>query len=96
MNVITKSILDESYPDTKTICDTLDLIHIMAYDFHGGWEDVIGHHSPFISDGRHPSDPDNKLTVKVGYHGQPSSDKNSSNKLDGPLKPGKGFDGLLD
>lgn len=40
----------------------------MTYDFHGGWEDVIGHHSPFTSDGRHPNDPDNKLTVKDGSH----------------------------
>lgn len=66
--IIMKPISDESYPDTKTICDTLDLIHLMTYDFHGGWEDVIGHHSPFTSDGRHPNDPDNLLTVKVGYH----------------------------
>ena len=42
----------------------------MTYDFHGGWEDVIGHHSPFTSDGRHPNDPDNQLTVKVGFHEQ--------------------------
>ena len=57
--------LDESYPDTKTICDTLDLIHLMTYDFHGGWEDVIGHHAAYTSDGRHPNDPDSLLTVKA-------------------------------
>ena len=34
-----------SYPKTKEICDILDYIHLMTYDFHGGWENVMGHHS---------------------------------------------------
>ena len=37
----------------------------MTYDFHGGWEDVIGHHAAMTSDGRHPSDPNNQLTIKA-------------------------------
>jgi len=36
----------------------------MTYDFHGGWETVIGHHSPWTSDGTHPGDKHNQLTVK--------------------------------
>ena len=57
-------ILD-SYPETREICETLDMIHLMTYDFHGGWEDVIGHHSAWTSDGKHPQDPENDLTVKA-------------------------------
>ena len=49
----------------KEICDTLDLIHLMTYDFHGGWEDVIDHHAAFVSDGKNRYDPDSVLTVKV-------------------------------
>ena len=56
-------ILD-SYPQTAEICETLDMIHLMTYDFHGGWESVIDHHSGWTSDGKNPNDPDNQLTVK--------------------------------
>ena len=56
--------VEDSYTQTKEICDTLDLIHLMSYDFHGGWEKYIGHHSPWTSDGTHPNDKDNHLTVK--------------------------------
>ena len=55
----------ESYPEVKRICDALDLTHLMTYDFHGGWEDVMGHHAAFDSDGRHPNDPNSELTVKA-------------------------------
>jgi len=51
--------VDESYPEVERICNALDMVHLMTYDFHGGWENVIGHHSPFTSDGKHPSDPRN-------------------------------------
>lgn len=37
----------------------------MTYDFHGDWESVIGHHSPWVSDGKHPQDPNNQLTVET-------------------------------
>ena len=53
-----------SYPQVKEICETLDLIHLMTYDLHGGWESTIGHHAPYTSDGKHPNDPHNHLTVK--------------------------------
>lgn len=58
------SRVDESYPDTARMCAALDMVHLMTYDFHGGWEDVIGHHSPFTSDGNHPNDSENNWNVK--------------------------------
>ena len=36
----------------------------MTYDLHGGWDDVMDHHAGFTSDGRHPNDPNNQLTIK--------------------------------
>jgi chitinase len=58
------SRVDESYPETERICNALDMVNLMTYDFHGGWENVIGHHSPFTSDGNHPNDPTNTWNVK--------------------------------
>lgn len=58
------SRVDTSYPDTARICEALDMVHLMTYDMHGGWESVIGHHSPFTSDGNHPNDLDNNWNVK--------------------------------
>lgn len=57
--------LNDSYPRTKDICDILDYVHLMTYDFHGGWEEVMGHHSPWTSDGTHSEDIKNELTVKT-------------------------------
>ena len=59
------SRVDESYPETERICNSLDMVNLMTYDFHGGWENVIGHHSPFTSDGNHPNDPTNTWNVKT-------------------------------
>ena len=53
----------ESYPQTSTICETLDLVYLMTYDYHGSWEKVMGHHAPFQS-ANHPDDPDNDWNVK--------------------------------
>ena len=54
---------EASYPETERICNALDMIHLMTYDFHGGWETTIGHHSPWITDGNHPNDPNSRLTT---------------------------------
>ena len=35
--------------DIPAISQSLDLIHLMAYDLHGGWETQIGHHSQFTA-----------------------------------------------
>jgi len=58
------SRVDESYPSTGRICDALDMVHLMTYDFHGGWESVMGHHSAFITDGNHPDDEHATWTVR--------------------------------
>jgi len=37
----------ESAYEIEQICQTLDLVHLMAYDFHGGsWEAFTGHNAP--------------------------------------------------
>ena len=56
---------ESSYTDTARICAALDYVHLMTYDMHGGWESVIGHHSPWVTDGTHPNDPNQVMTVKA-------------------------------
>ena len=57
--------LAAAYPQTARICNALNYVHLMTYDFHGGWESVIGHNSPWTSDGSHPNDPASSFTVKA-------------------------------
>ena len=59
-----KHLYLESYPATQRICEALDLIHIMTYDFHGGWEKTIDHHSPFVTDGKNSENSDPNWAVK--------------------------------
>ena len=40
------------------------MIHIMTYDFHGGWEKVMDHHAAFITDGTHPLNSDLTWAVR--------------------------------
>ena len=40
-----KLIIDEGY-DVKTLAKNLDFINLMAYDYHGSWENFASHHSP--------------------------------------------------
>ncbi|KAF2360545.1 Glycoside hydrolase family 18 catalytic domain [Trinorchestia longiramus] len=37
-------ILETAY-DFESLCENLDFINLMAYDFHGPWEDFTGHHT---------------------------------------------------
>jgi len=37
----------EAY-DVPAISEVLDLLHIMDYDYHGGWEEFTGHNSPLF------------------------------------------------
>merc|ERR1712136_613729 len=35
--------------EVKEICEILDLVHLMAYDFHGGsWEEFTAHNAPLM------------------------------------------------
>lgn len=43
-----KTTIDTAY-DVPAMSRILDHIHIMAYDFHGAWEDFTGHNSPLYS-----------------------------------------------
>ena len=43
-----KSTVDSAY-DIPRISASLDYIHLMAYDLHGGWETKIGHHRPGLN-----------------------------------------------
>ncbi|CAL8099108.1 unnamed protein product [Orchesella dallaii] len=36
----------ETAYDIPAVSELLDFINVMAYDFHGAWEDFTGHHSP--------------------------------------------------
>jgi len=42
--------------EVPEISDVLDLLNIMDYDYHGGWEDFTGHNTPLY--GRHEEDAD--------------------------------------
>ena len=35
--------------DIPAISQSLDFVHVMTYDLHGGWESKIGHHSQFTA-----------------------------------------------
>merc|ERR1711973_432802 len=40
-----KSLIDPGYPDGKAITDTVDLMMVMSYCFHGSWEVMTNHQS---------------------------------------------------
>lgn len=50
-----KHFMDKAY-DVPQVSRYLDLIHVMAYDFHGGWEKKTGHHAPLYSRPEEPAD----------------------------------------
>ncbi|XP_064474372.1 chitotriosidase-1-like [Ornithodoros turicata] len=50
-----KHFMDPAY-DIPQVSKYLDLIHVMAYDFHGGWETITGHHAPMFSRPEEPLD----------------------------------------
>jgi chitinase len=40
-----KKTMDSAY-DIKKLNELLDIINVMTYDYHGGWEDKLGHNAP--------------------------------------------------
>nr|KAI8754759.1 chitotriosidase-1-like [Biomphalaria glabrata] len=43
-----KENIDASY-EVREIAESLDMVNLMSYDFHGSWESVTGHNSPLYS-----------------------------------------------
>ncbi|KAK0046289.1 chitotriosidase-1, partial [Biomphalaria pfeifferi] len=43
-----KENIDVGY-EVREIAESLDMINLMSYDFHGSWESVTGHNSPLYS-----------------------------------------------
>ncbi|KAF0295370.1 Chitotriosidase-1 [Amphibalanus amphitrite] len=43
----TRERIDEGF-DVPAIASEIDMIHVMAYDFHGSWESTADHHSPLL------------------------------------------------
>ncbi|XP_022662425.1 chitinase-3-like protein 1 [Varroa destructor] len=58
-----KHFIDPAY-DIPGISKYLDLINIMAYDFHGGWETKAGHHAPMFS---RPEEPADERILNLNY-----------------------------
>ena len=40
---VSKSVIDEGY-DVPELAASLDAIHLMSYDMHGSWENLVDHH----------------------------------------------------
>ncbi|ESO85841.1 hypothetical protein LOTGIDRAFT_167821 [Lottia gigantea] len=55
-----QTIVDRGY-EVAAIGKSLDMINLMAYDFHGGWDDVTGHNAPLFA---YRGDPTPTLTVE--------------------------------
>ncbi|XP_069179704.1 chitotriosidase-1 [Procambarus clarkii] len=47
-----RSTIDTGY-DVPKVAQLLDLINLMTYDFHGSWEDRVGHHAPLYAEPGH-------------------------------------------
>jgi len=44
-----KSTIDNGY-DVAEVCRHLDAVHLMCYDMHGSWEQVVDHHAKLYGD----------------------------------------------
>ncbi|XP_054159586.1 acidic mammalian chitinase-like [Oppia nitens] len=58
-----KLFIDPAY-DIPMVSQYLDLINVMCYDYHGGWEDKTGHNAPLY--GR-PDEPAGDQILNVNY-----------------------------
>ena len=44
-----KQKIDAAYGDVPLMNELLDWGNVMTYDYHGGWEDILGHNAPLYS-----------------------------------------------
>ena len=55
-----RSFIEAAY-DIPQVARYLDLINLMAYDYHGGWETKTGHNAPLFASARHDVSPEERL-----------------------------------
>ncbi|KAK2718199.1 chitinase-3-like protein 1 [Artemia franciscana] len=58
-----EQVIDEAY-DIPIVAELLDYINLMAYDYHGAWEQFTGHNAPLYP---HPLDDGNVTNFNVNY-----------------------------
>ncbi|CAL1270702.1 unnamed protein product [Larinioides sclopetarius] len=58
-----QNTIDQAY-DILALGKYLDLINLMAYDFHGGWDKVTGHNSPLYD---RPEEEGSEKTLNIDY-----------------------------
>ncbi|OQV12729.1 Acidic mammalian chitinase [Hypsibius exemplaris] len=58
------ALIDDKGYDIPAINPLVDLVNIMAYDFHGHWEKVTGHNAPLY---KRPSEKDYQAKMNVVY-----------------------------
>ncbi|CAL4063254.1 unnamed protein product [Meganyctiphanes norvegica] len=58
------STINSGY-DVPAMSEHLDLIHVMAYDFHGTWSVLTHHNAPLY---KYPTDPNDQLTTDFAIH----------------------------
>jgi chitinase len=60
-----KKTMDTAYNNVPKLNELLDIINVMSYDYHGGWEKNLGHNAPFIN---RPDETDElSLVFNVNY-----------------------------
>lgn len=58
-----KAFADPAY-DIPKISQYLDIINVMAYDYHGGWESKTGHNAPLYA---RPDESANERQLNVNF-----------------------------
>jgi chitinase len=87
-----KVTIDEAY-DIKALIDNLDIINVMAYDYHGAWHQYVHHNAPIK---QHPKDVGHEINeffnVNFTIHYWVDLAKENSHKLTmGMPLYGRGF-----
>ncbi|RZB39534.1 Glyco hydro 18 domain containing protein [Asbolus verrucosus] len=58
--------MDISYPDIAAVSDNLDMINVMAYDYHGSFENFVGHYAPLSPSHLDVTEEQQQLNVMAG------------------------------